>query len=97
MQKESECSNVIHGTYGNLLFDERWRQKRLEILERDRHQCVICGSSFDLQVHHKQYHIDSQGRKYVPWDYDSKYLITVCQNCHRRGHTKYEVPIFEIK
>ena len=27
-----------------------------------------------------------------PWDYDDKYLITLCKDCHNRGHAKYVVP-----
>lgn len=89
-------SDVIHGSYGSLLWDERWREKRQKIMDRDGHKCVICGSTDDLVVHHKQYHVTTEGKKYVPWNYDDKYLITVCKHCHQAGHRKYQVPIWTI-
>lgn len=41
-----------HGSYRELLFDERWREKRMHILERDGYKCTICGSEKNLVVHH---------------------------------------------
>lgn len=88
--------NVIHGSYGGLLWDKRWREKRARILSRDNNCCVNCGSTKDLTVHHKQYHLTPNGRKFAPWAYDDKYLITLCKKCHRAGHNKYKVPAFVI-
>lgn len=81
-----------HGSYRELLFDERWREKRMHILERDGYKCTICGSEKNLVVHHKQYHIDKNGRKLRPWEYNDKYLITLCSSCHQRGHAKFDIP-----
>lgn len=81
-----------HGSYRELLFDERWREKRMHILERDGYKCAICGSEKKLVVHHKQYHIDKNGRKLRPWEYNDKYLITQCSSCHQRGHAKFDIP-----
>lgn len=39
-----------HGSYREKLFDERWKRKRQEILERDNHKCVLCGSADGLVV-----------------------------------------------
>lgn len=89
--------NIIHGTYGALLLDFRWKAKRAHILKRDGCKCVVCGGTKGLNVHHKQYHVDSQGRKFVPWNYDDKYLVTLCEKCHRKGHYRYKVPVFVIK
>jgi 5-methylcytosine-specific restriction endonuclease McrA len=83
----------LHGSYQEKLFDKRWLAKRETIINRDKH-CIICGSSENLVVHHKQYHYKSRLNMFLdPWDYDDKYLITLCRSCHNRGHEKFEVPI----
>ena len=68
-----------NGSYRELLFDERWLKKRAHIIQRDNFRCVICGSTTKLIVHHK--------------DYDDKYLVTLCESCHCRGHQKYQIPM----
>ncbi|MBE6331995.1 MAG: HNH endonuclease [Bacteroidales bacterium] len=95
-ETEQETTDLVHGSYKDLLFDVRWKRKRARILDRDGYKCVVCGSTENLTVHHKQYHVDKDGRKHVPWDYDDKYLVTLCNVCHRRGHAMYNVPVFEV-
>ena len=86
-----------HGTYGALLFKPEWRAKRAEILQRDNHTCSICYGSEDLQVHHRQYHfIASLNQFKLPWDYPDYLLITLCESCHKRGHSKFKVPTISI-
>lgn len=86
-----------HGTYGPLLFDPKWKARREEILTRDSYRCVVCFSQSDLQVHHRQYHFDIVRNKFkLPWEYPSKLLITLCQSCHKRGHSKYKVPTVTV-
>ena len=83
-------------SYVEMLLTERWRNKRELILERDKHQCRNCGSTNQLQVHHRQYHIDTKtGFKREPWDYNDKYLITLCDQCHEAGHKQYKIPSFK--
>jgi 5-methylcytosine-specific restriction endonuclease McrA len=80
--------------YGALLLKEEWKDKRKGILERDGHRCRNCDSESQLQVHHRQYHIDlSSGEKLPPWNYRGRYLITLCHNCHTSGHKHYKVPV----
>ena len=82
-----------HGSYGSLLFDARWKTRRIEILERDTNSCVICQSKSNLQVHHRQYHFMIRSNEFKPpWDYADHLLITLCESCHKRGHDKYTVP-----
>jgi len=84
--------------YNSLLKHPKWFKKRNQILSRDGNACVICRSKFKLQVHHRQYHINTKtGRFLAPWEYEPKYLITLCSNCHQTGHTKIKVPYFKIK
>jgi 5-methylcytosine-specific restriction endonuclease McrA len=86
-----------HGSYREKLFDKRWLLKRAIILARDNRQCVICGNTEHLVVHHKQYHYIKKLHMFcTPWDYDDKYLITLCASCHNRGHHKFEIPIKNI-
>lgn len=86
-----------HGTYGALLFDPRWKAKREYILARDTHRCVICKDNQSMQVHHRQYYFDIKENQFrMPWDYPDHLLISLCESCHRRGHSKYNVPIIKI-
>lgn len=87
-----------NNAYGSLLFRREWKEKREKILQRDGYKCRICGSTDNLQVHHKQYHFNKvTNRKCLPWEYDDKYLVTLCDSCHSRGHAKYEIPTKYIK
>ncbi len=90
-------NNSIQGSYRELLFDKRWLIKRAEIIKRDNYKCKICGSTDRLIVHHKQYHFNIQkNKKSDPWDYDDKYLVTLCESCHSRGHYKFNIPMKNI-
>ena len=85
-----------HGSYGALLFDPRWKEKREAILKRDNNRCVLCKSDHNVQVHHRQYHFIIRNNQFKsPWDYDDHLLITLCELC-QRGHNKYKVPTITI-
>ena len=86
--------------YREKLFDKRWLKRRKQILSRDNYACVICGKRKNSTeqkfiVHHKQYHYDKKkGKHSDPWNYDDRFLITLCESCHNRGHAKFEkIPI----
>ncbi|PWS33032.1 HNH endonuclease [Pedobacter paludis] len=86
-----------HGSYGALLFDKRWKDKRAIILMRDNNQCVICENNNDLEVHHRQYRFIKELKKFcAPWEYPDKILITLCNSCHQRGHSKFKVPVIYV-
>jgi hypothetical protein len=94
---EAETVPDKHGTYGSLLFHPKWRERRKQILERDRFQCIICFSTENLEVHHRQYHFIMATQQFKPpWDYNDKLMITLCSKCHQRGHAKYKVPTINI-
>lgn len=64
--------------YSNLLKDPRWQKKRLEILERDKWACRLCGDAKStLHIHHCYYNKDVN-----PWEYESSSLLTLCYVCH---------------
>lgn len=83
--------------YNSLLKSPKWLQKRKIILARDNNKCRCCGASTGLHVHHRQYHVSKQTGSYqLPWKYENKYLITLCEKCHSAGHAKFKVPSFTI-
>lgn len=83
--------------YNDLLKAAQWLAKRKVILSRDNNTCRWCGKTHGLQVHHKQYHIIKGSDEFIPpWEYQNKYLITLCDTCHSVGHSKYKVPTFTI-
>lgn len=66
-------------TYYEQLKDPRWQRKRLEVMERDGFECVVCGSGEKtLNVHHGYYE-----KGLAPWEYDSQTLWTICEDCHK--------------
>lgn len=84
-------------TYQNLLLLNQWKEKRAEIIKRDDYKCRNCGTRNQLQVHHRQYHINSKtGAKLNPWQYHSRYLITLCKSCHEIGHKHFNIQTFYI-
>jgi hypothetical protein len=88
---------AAHGTYGAFLFRPEWKAKREEILIRDAYSCIICKGSLKLQVHHRQYHFIVRENKFkLPWEYSGNLLITLCESCHKRGHSKFKVPTINI-
>lgn len=88
---------VPHGSYGTLLFRPEWMVKRATIIDRDQKRCILCNSFENLQVHHRQYHFVVKDKKFkLPWDYPDHLLITLCESCHSRGHSKYKVPTINI-
>lgn len=87
-----------HAGYGAKLLDQRWKNKRKVILERDNFMCLVCKSEANLHVHHRQYHFSrSQNTFKNPWEYSNNLLITLCESCHQRGHILFNVPIKYVK
>ena len=69
-------------TYGEKLRSPKWQKRRLEILNRDKFTCRLCGDKeTQLHVHHLRYE-----RGCDPWDYRDSSLVTVCENCHEELH-----------
>lgn len=85
-----------HGSYGALLFRPEWRARREQIINRDK-VCVICRSNENLQVHHRQYHFVVRDNNFrLPWEYEDRLLITLCEPCHKKGHSQYKVPTVNL-
>ena len=74
--------------------DPRAEARIHTILERDRNQCVNCSASENLIIHIRQYHYSKALKAFKdPWQYANKYLVTLCEKCHRIGHDQYQVPV----
>lgn len=69
------------GRYRKLLKDDRWNQRRIEIMRRDGFRCCRCGAKSKLNVHHRWY---IYGRQ--PWQYPDRCLVTLCEKCHHHVH-----------
>lgn len=66
--------------YTHLLKDPKWQKMRLKIFERDNWQCKWCNDKNNtLHVHHLRYE-----RGKMPWEYELKDLITLCECCHEK-------------
>ena len=61
-----------------------WQQRRLQIMDRDKFKCCLCGDSeTTLNVHHRYY---VSGRNL--WNYPDFALQTLCEECHEKEHQK---------
>lgn len=93
-KKYSYRVNKEMPNYFLLLNDVRWKAKRNVILKRDNNSCVNCGSNNSLVVHHRRYLFIRRLNNFVlPWEYPNETLITLCNQCHDRGHKSFKIPI----
>lgn len=75
-------------TYTQKLKNPLWQRKRLEIFQRDKFACTLCGATHkELQIHH----LDYLGNL-LPHEYPNDMLITLCVDCHEKenGRKNYE-------
>ena len=78
--------------YAEKLKDPRWQRKRLEVFDRDRWTCRNCGKGdMTLIVHHACYFA-----KREPWEYDNRFLYTLCTECHEDETEKGSSSFFII-
>lgn len=68
-------------SYLEQLNDPRWQKRRNEIFREKGRRCSKCGCTDNLQIHHVQYFPNK-----MAWEYKSKYLIVLCERCHKRLH-----------
>lgn len=67
-------------SYREFLNSEYWKRVRAKVLKRDNYKCVICGSKFELQVHHDSY--KNHFREHLHLGD----LMTLCKCCHKEHH-----------
>ena len=63
------------------LASPKWKEKREEVFERYGKQCVECGSTKNIQVHHLIYR-----KGHHLWEYNVNELIPLCKKCHQKIH-----------
>ena len=63
------------------LASPKWKEKREEVFERYGKQCVECGSTKNIQVHHLIYR-----KGHHLWEYNVDELIPLCKKCHQKIH-----------
>lgn len=66
--------------YDEFLNSDYWKHVRIMVLMRDGKECVICYSSYFLQVHHKTYKHHFDEHLYL------EDLETLCRHCHSKTH-----------
>lgn len=66
-------------SYSDKLKHPKWQKKRLDILNRDKFTCQLCGDTEKtLHIHHLIY----KSFQSDPWEVDDESLITYCNDCH---------------
>ena len=69
---------MVKKSYSEKLKDPKWKEKRLEILKRERFKCEGCGKSGTvLDVHHQYYCSNRE-----PWEYPNWNFVALCRPCH---------------
>jgi hypothetical protein len=71
----SSAKKLIHDEY---MKTDTWKKKRFERLQKDNFRCVMCGTAYNLCVHHISY--KNLGNESM----DD--LITLCERCHKKVH-----------
>lgn len=73
-------------------YGPNWDEQRERTLERDGHECLICGSGENLHVHHKtpirNYNRDTDRWYELANALDN--LVTLCGSCHMKVHGNIE-------
>jgi len=70
---------IVKQAYNQYLRDPHWKLTREAVLRRDK-ACTRCGTTENLQVHHKTYaHVGNE---------PLEDLITLCKGCHNLEHKR---------
>lgn len=64
--------------------NQRFGGNRIKVLERDGNKCVICGSTYRIQVHHKDELGRNKPKEIRNNELDN--LTTLCAKCHIEQH-----------
>ncbi len=56
-----------------------YERRRKKVLERDGGRCVLCNSTYEVEVHHRT-------KRSILRDDWAENLVSLCEGCHRREH-----------
>jgi 5-methylcytosine-specific restriction endonuclease McrA len=80
---QTKTSKVIFApTYQEYLKSDYWQTLREKAIEANGKECVLCGNSNDLNIHHRRY--DNLGVQ----EKEIHDLTILCQSCHEEFHKK---------
>lgn len=73
--------------YKDLLLTEEWKVFRDKVKELHGYKCDICGSTENLNVHHKAYRrIGAKKELTLPWAYFFEEMQLLCKKHHDEAH-----------
>jgi hypothetical protein len=71
-----------------------WKETREKVLERDK-CCVLCGSTYKLNVHHI---LEKEFIIFRHLQFDERNLITACPKCHKFGQFSFhKCPLYALE
>lgn len=74
LSRQPTCNDSFWREYNAYLLTDKWKMKRLKVLERDNYLCQACLETQATQAHHLTYkHVFNEPL------FD---LIAICQPCH---------------
>lgn len=79
IKRKTESKKKYKPTYHH----PKWLTVRKKVFTRDKHKCLKCSSTSNLQCHHTYY---VKGKKI--WDYPLSCFETLCRKCHEEFHQK---------
>jgi 5-methylcytosine-specific restriction endonuclease McrA len=88
IKSKEHYQNLIKGlsrqeAYQIYIASPNWKQKREQRLRLDRYECVACGETENLHVHHKY----PKGYFNIPDEHVNDDLKTFCELCHMALHS----------
>ena len=66
--------------YSDWIKSDSWKEIATKVKQKAGYQCQLCGSAFNLSVHHTTYENLCREKDHM------EDLICVCRNCHEKIH-----------
>lgn len=75
------CKHIRAMKYNDFLDTPYWKAIARYVKYRSGYKCRLCGSTENLNVHHRNY--EFHGQELQKWDTE---LICICKRCHEKHH-----------